>query len=666
MKKLALLAMVLCFMHFNIVQAQSQLPNQEVRAVWLTTVYNLDWPIGGELSESYKKNELSNYLIKLKEAGINTIYFQVRTSGDAVYYSELEPWSKYFTGKEGRAPDPFWDPLEFAVEEAHKLGMELHAWVNPYRAMSTIPGDFSQDKVQVDNEVDESLIPFQNKYAGAETGKYKGTTDRDTLHVANKHPEWLLVLRNSSGARDIAIFDPGLQEVRDYVSSVITDIVTRYDVDGVHFDDYFYPYPENGMKLSYNSSLDDSSFALNPRGFTDKKAWRRDNIDIFIKQVNDSIKTAKPWVKFGISPFGIYKNGIPFGITGLNAYEELYIDPLKWAEEGDVDYLMPQLYWKFGGGQDFEKLSKWWAKEVGEKRGRHFYPGTAPYRADNSTRGSSALFKADEIPRQIQFTRDHDYMGGVSFFRMKNITTHKTQGLVDSLKTNYYRRPAIIPTMDWLDTSVPETPTNISLAIDAEQGNKITLAWDKADDAILPKLKDGNEVDTLRYYAIYRVDSDVAPNPEEVISNPENRIEITGETSFTDIAEPSSEGNYYYVVTAVSRNGVESLPSDPIDAGQVVPNELQPELATEYSLEQNYPNPFNPTTNIRFTLGSTGMAKLTVYDVLGREVATLLNEKMTVGRHEINFDASSLSSGVYIYKLESNGVNLTKKFTLIK
>lgn len=664
MKKISLLAITMCLMGVSLSFAQSELPSQEVRAVWIATVYNLDWPTGKTLPEALKKRDLKSKLQSLKDAGINTIYFQVRTSGDAFYDSPYEPWSQYLTGEEGKTPDPYWDPLEYAVEEAHKLGMELHAWLNPYRALSTMPSDFTQKQSVESNDVDESLIPFQNKYYDANATKYKGTAERDSMHVSNQHPEWLLVLKDGNGTKKIAIFDPGLPAVRDYVSGIVADIVRRYDVDGVHFDDYFYPYPETGMKIPANSTLDDSSFALNPRGFTDKAKWRMDNIDIFIEQVNDSIKTVKPWVKFGISPFGIYRNGLPYGIRGLDAYKELYIDPLKWAENGSVDYLMPQLYWPFGGGQDFAKLANWWAKEI-TNRGRHLYVGTAPYRADDATRGSSNRFAANEIPRQIQHARDNEQIDGVSFFRMQNITTYRTQGFRDSLVTNYYRKPAIVPTMSWLDTTKAETPINIVLSPDGGQSNKFTLSWDRADDP-LAKLKPGTPVDTLLNYAIYRVDSPTIPDVDEVVSNPENRIGLTGLTTFTDIAEPSSEGNYYYVVTAVTRNGVESDPSAALDAGVVVSTEEEAIIAEAYSLKQNYPNPFNPTTNITFNLGKEGVASLKVFDVLGREIATITNERLAQGEHSFSFNASAFSSGVYIYQLKANGVVLTKKLTLIK
>ena len=485
----------------------------------------------------------------------------------------------------------------------------MHAWMNPYRALSSIPSDFTQKQSIEMEDMDESLIPFQNKYYEANTQKFKGTTERDSMHVSNKHPEWLMVMKDDAGVAKIAIFDPGLPAVRDYVSSVVADIVRRYDIDGVHFDDYFYPYPSTGMKIAANSTLDDSSFALNPRGFTDKTLWRRNNIEIFITQVNDSIKTEKPWVKFGISPFGIYRNGLPFG-------------------------------------------------------NRHFYSGHGLYRADNSTY-SSTLFNANEIPKQIQFTRNNPEIKGSSFFRMKNITTHATKGIRDSLITNYYRKPALVPTMSWLDTNKAETPINLALSQDALQENKFTLSWDRAE-LPLAKAKQGERVDTLLNYAIYRVDSSAEPDANEVISNPENRIGLTGVTTFTDVTEKGSEGRYYYIVTSVTRNGVESDPTDPEDAGVVVSKEEETSIADNFSLNQNYPNPFNPTTTISFNLGKTGLASLKVYDVLGRDVATLVNSKLVQGEHSFNLDASTFASGVYIYQLKSSGVVLTRKLTLIK
>lgn len=640
--------------------AQSVLPNQELRAIWLATVDNLDWPNSGNHSEASKQQDLITKLNNIKKAGFNVVYFQVRTEGDALYDSPYEPWSKYLTGQEGKAPDPFWDPLEFAIEEAHKLGMELHAWLNPYRILKNVPSDFTQKVVAGETEVEESLASFLGKEYDANSPKFKGTAQRDSMHISNLHPEWILIAKSEKSS--IGIVDPGLQEVRDYNAMIVADIVRRYDIDGVHFDDYFYPYsPDNMSASSYNNALDDSSFALDARGFTNKSDWRRNNVEIFMTQINDTVKAIKPWVKFGISPFGIYKNGVPSGIAGTDSYLQLYTDPLKWAENGDVDYLMPQLYWKFGGAQDFTKLANWWSTEI-TNRNRHLYVGHGAYKTDLSSYWKYD-FTENEIPRQIEFTRNNDNISGSAIFRAKNITTYASQGLRDSLVTNYYRQPSIVPTMAWLDTTKADTPINLVLTPDAVQSNKFVISWDRADS---PISKLSTHVDTLQFYAIYRVDSPAAPDVNEAISNPANRIGLVGVTTFTDVAEPSSEGNYYYIVTAVTRNGVESDPSPALDAGVVVSREEDATIVEGYRLQQNYPNPFNPTTNITFNLSKAGVTSLKVFDVLGREVASIVNEKFSQGEHTITFNASALSSGVYIYQLKTNGVVLTRKLTLIK
>lgn len=662
MKKTTFLTIFLSLILVATVVSQSTLPNQELRAAWLATVDNLDWPLNGTLPEASKKQDLLSKLNNLKEAGFNVVYFQVRSEGDALYNSPYEPWSKYLTGKEGVAPNPYWDPLEFAIEEAHKLGMELHAWLNPYRILKNVPSDFTQKAVASENGIEESLASFLGKEYDANAPKFKGTQERDSLHVSNLRPDWILIAKSASSS--IGIVDPGLQEVRDYTATIIADIVRRYDVDGIHFDDYFYPYSPNNMSASaYNNALDDSSFALDPRGFTNKSDWRRNNVEIFMTQINDTVKAIKPWVKFGISPFGIYRNGVPSGITGTDSYQSLYTDPLKWAENGDVDYLMPQLYWKFGGGQDFTKLANWWAIEI-TNRSRHLYVGHGAYKTDLNTYWKYD-FSEKEIPRQIQFTRDNNKISGSAIFRTKNITTYASQGLRDSLVTNYYRKPAIVPTMNWLDTKKAETPINLVLTPSVDQSNKFTISWDRADEPPA-KAKPGTPVDTLLNYMVYRIDSPTTPDVDEVISNPENRIGLTGITTFTDIAEPSSEGNYYYVVTAITRNGVESDPSEALDAGVVVSTDEEATIVDGYKLKQNYPNPFNPTTNITFNLGKSGVALLKVYDVLGREIATIVSERLAQGEHTFTFNASALSSGVYIYQLKANGVVLTRKLTLIK
>ena len=654
---------------FSQSSSQSQFPKEEYRAAWMATVINLDWPQSGSLPVRYQRDDLLNKIIQLKENGINVIYFQIRTEGDALYDSKIEPWSKYLTGKEGRAPDPYWDPLQFATEEAHKRGMQLHAWMNPYRAMRSIPSDFSQkqvnlaldsDELEWDELVRQSLVPtLEREYDTRFTSKeLKGTSERDTLHVSNKHPEWLLVLNNS-----VAIFDPGLPEVMEYTTKVVMDVVNRYDVDGIHFDDYFYPYPPNHMSSSSaNNALDDSTFIKYPRGFTNKSDWRRNNIDMLVEMIYDSIQVVKPWVRFGISPFGIWKSGTPSGISGLNAYETIYGDGLAWLDDHTIDYIVPQLYWPFGGGQDYLKLANWWSDQAAQ-RGRHMYAGHGLYRADVNT-FSGTLFKANEIPRQIRHNRSNSNISGSVFFRTKNLVNYSTQGFSDSLKTRLFKYPALPPTMAWKDTTKSNTPENFTVQRDVENEYIFELNWDKPFRSAANRFMSGH-IDSVYKYAVYRIESATMPEPSAVIADARNLVAITGITSFTDFAPPSTDP-YWYFVTSVQRNNIESIPTSPIEAGVVVSNEkysIQPE---EFTLAQNYPNPFNPTTTIEFSMNRASNVSLNVYDLYGRQVATLIKGSRSAGTHRIVYDANTFASGIYFYKLDTEMGSMVKKMILLK
>lgn len=649
--------LVLSFCFSNL-QAQ-EVPKKEFRAAWIATVYNLDWPSSGNTAVRYQKNELTNQLDDLKEAGINAVFFQVRTEGDALYDSDIEPWSRYVTGNEGTPPDPYYDPLQFAIQEAHKRGMELHAWLNPYRALTVVPSDFTQKQRSTD-ETPQYLQDFLNRYYDANsmaTQKYKGTDQRDSMHVSNKHPEWLLIVKDNKGEDALGIFDPGLPEVIDYNVNIIKDIVTRYDVDGIHFDDYFYPYAPNHMSNGYNDSLDDSTFAKYPRGFESKAEWRRNNVNIFIEAVNDTIKAYKPWVKFGISPFGRHSE----------SYNTLYADAYEWLESNTIDYITPQLYWEinrfYGSSTDYKYLADTWS-EVANDNNRHIYPGHGLYRTDR-TSFSGELFAANEIPRQIQYNRDTEGILGSVFFRAKNISAYSSKGIKDSLMNNYYKFDALQPTMAWMDSTKPNAPQNLVVNRDVNDEYKFHLAWNAPNNAPVAKRSNTGHVDSLIKYAIYRVDASQDPNEMEEMEKYYNLIEVTGETSYTDITPPSENG-YWYFVTAVSRNNVESDPTGSVEAGVVVSNETLTELPESMSLEQNYPNPFNPTTQIKFTLSESGFTTLKVYDMLGREVATLKNEVLSSGQHSVNFNASDLSSGIYIYQLTMGSETKTRKMTLIK
>tara|TARA_R110000868_G_scaffold410693_4_gene699801 strand:+ start:31728 stop:33719 length:1992 start_codon:yes stop_codon:yes gene_type:complete len=646
----------------NLTAQVTEAPKKEFRATWMATVINLDWPASGSLPVNFQKISLTDRLDDMKEVGINAVFFQIRTEGDALYDSDIEPWSKYLTGEEGKAPDPYWDPLEFVIEEAHKRGMELHAWLNPYRAMRSIPNDFTQ---KVSTELDpkfESLEPFLNRYYDENSNyKLKGTTARDTQHVANKHPEWLFVMNGA-----IAIMNPGLPEVIDYNLRVVMDVVNRYDVDGIHFDDYFYPYPPNNMTSNENDTLDDATFEAYPRGFENKGDWRRNNIDIFVEALNDSIQQVKPWVKFGISPFGIWKSGTPSGISGMDAYSVIYGDGLAWLEDQTIDYITPQLYWafsRFGTGQDYGKLANWWADQA-DLNGRHTYPGHGLYRSSSST-FTGTLFSENEIPRQVRHNRENDKITGSVFFRSSNITTYSSKGFADSLKNNFYKYPALQPTMEWKDLSIPNTPENLIVNRDSEKEYIFNLSWDRPSVDVITKTSSSSHVDTLLKYAIYRVDSESAPAEISEMEKVENLIAVTGQTAYTDIAPPSNN-SYWYFVTSVSRNNVESEPTESQEAGIVISNEDEEFIPLNYSLNQNYPNPFNPSTTISFNLGEAGFTTLKLYDLLGREVKTLVQDVKSAGEHSVSFDASGLSSGIYLYQLRSNSISLNRIMTLLK
>ena len=251
------------------------------------------------------KQTLINQLNSLQGAGINAIIFQVRPEADALYASQYEPWSRFLTGVQGKVPEPYWDPMQFMIEECHKRGMEFHAWINPYRVKTSLKNELSP------------------------------------IHIYNSHPEWFVTYG------DQLYFDPALPESRNHICKVVTDIVSRYDVDAIHMDDYFYPYPIKGKDFP-----DDASFARYGGGFSNKADWRRSNVNILIQKIHETVRGLKPWVKFGVSPFGIYRNqkSDPLGsdTNGLQNYDDLYADVLLWARKGWVDYNIPQIYWQIG------------------------------------------------------------------------------------------------------------------------------------------------------------------------------------------------------------------------------------------------------------------------------------------------------------------------------
>ena len=285
---------------------------REFHGAWIATIKNIDWPSEPGLPVEEQKTELKVLFNSLHQVGINAVLFQIRTECDAFYPSEIEPWSYWITGKQGIPPEPLYDPLYYAIQLAKQRGMEFHAWLNPFRVK-------------------------------ADTNNYVP----DSTHISFGHPEWIV------HTEKYKFLNPGIPDAREYVKQVVLDVVKRYDIDGIHFDDYFYPY--SGV-----TDEDLETFTIYSRGFSNIDEWRRDNVNIFVSDIYNSIKQTKPYVKFGISPFGIWKDGVPEGIKGFSSYHTIYCDAVFWLREEIVDYIAPQIYWQIGGEQDYFKLSNWW------------------------------------------------------------------------------------------------------------------------------------------------------------------------------------------------------------------------------------------------------------------------------------------------------------------
>jgi uncharacterized lipoprotein YddW (UPF0748 family) len=466
---------------------------REFRGVWIATVDNIDWPSKPGLPVDSQKAELLALLDHAQRLRLNAVIFQVRPAADALYKSSLEPWSVYLTGQNGRAPSPEWDPLAFAVTESHKRGLELHAWFNPYRA------------------------------------RYRG--DRGTLssrHVSRTMPS--VVKRYGS----YLWMDPGEPTVRAHTTRVILDVVRRYDIDGVHIDDYFYPYPELDRRRREIPFPDDASWTKYRRsgGTLDRDAWRRRNVDLLVESLYGEIKKAKPWVKFGVSPFGIWRPGYPSQIRGLDAFDALYADSRRWLVEGWLDYFAPQLYWAVGAPQQsYPLLLAWWADQ--NHLGRHLWPGNGTYKVTNT---GSQRWQANEVLQQITLTRDQPGAGGNVHYNMSALV-QSADALADRLMAGPYRGPALVPASPWLAGSMPLTPT---------------VSSSTADRQIILRISSPNDIGSAaprwwlvraRYGSGWRADLVDAGTPSVVLG-------------------PGDDGLLpdFVVVNAVGRAGLESAP----------------------------------------------------------------------------------------------------------
>ena len=384
---------------------------REMRGLWVATVANIDWPTRATLTADQQRAEMVDILTRAAATGVNTIVFQVRPAADALYSSAIEPWGAMLTGTQGR--DPGYDPLAFAIEQAHARGMELHAWINPFRAGNT---------------ADTARLAPSHLFH----------TRRDLIRVYGTFL-WM---------------DPGEPEVHDHSMRVIADIVRRYDIDAIHADDYFYPYVQNDASGRPIAFPDDATYARNGGGLA-RADWRRANVDRFVERMYREVHAMKPTLKVGISPFGIWRPGNPPSVQGLDAYASIYADSRKWLQQGWIDYLAPQLYWTIAAPQQsYPALLDWWFEQ--NTRRRHVWPGLAAYKVDNGLPGA---FSAAEIPDQIRLTRTRASGNGHILFNT-TWTFRRNQGaLATTLAGDLYREAALVPPSPWLDAVAPGAPT---------------------------------------------------------------------------------------------------------------------------------------------------------------------------------------------------------------
>jgi uncharacterized lipoprotein YddW (UPF0748 family) len=393
---------LVCITSCTLPMLSSAQAKPEFRGVWVATVDNIDWPTRGNFNSDSQKVEFTRLLDMHQRNGMNAMIVQIRPVTDAFYPSQYEPWSEFLTGKQGQPPMPYYDPLEFMVAETHKRGMEFHAWMNPYRAVFNI-----------------------YKSSIAET------------HITKIHPEWFLTYG------DKKYFDPGNKEAQVYLTNVVKDVVSRYAVDAIHFDDYFYPYKIPGKEFP-----DYATYNKYGNGMS-KDDWRRSNTDSIISKLSIVIKKENPKCQFGISPFGVWRNINKDSVNGSRTngaqtnYDDLYADILLWLQKGWIDYVAPQLYWEFGHRvAPYEVLIDWWSKHT---YGRNCYIGLGIYRA-----GSNAAWKdLTQLPRMIDALRSTPNIQGMIFFSSKTFDKNPN-GWSDTLRLKYFKEPAKTPAMDWI------------------------------------------------------------------------------------------------------------------------------------------------------------------------------------------------------------------------
>lgn len=484
-------------------------PRQEFRAVWVATVANIDWPSAPGLTVDQQKQEMIAILNRAAALHFNAIILQVRPAADALYNSPLEPWSYYLTGKMGQAPLPAYDPLEFAVSEAHKRGLELHAWFNPYRALHpTNRSEISPD------------------------------------HISRTNPDYV----HPYG--DFLWMDPGLPEVKEHTISVILDVVERYNIDGVHFDDYFYPYPSYANGADFPDSLSWQQ-AVEAGTTLSRADWRRENVNSLMKELSERIKQIKPYVKFGISPFGIWRPGFPDNTTGFDAYEQLYADARLWLKEGWVDYFTPQLYYRMNQiPQPFPVMLQWWVEQ--NDHNRHIWPGlyTSRLRTTNIT------WPLEEITGQVYTSRGFPGVTGMVHFSMR--TFMENSGNINrNLAAGPHAQTSIIPSSPWIMSHRPQKP-KVSVHDYNHYWSLYLRPGEAFDDVrwyvVRKKYQDWWETEILPAARIETVyyGGDAMIRPVNIVVTAVNRIGIESTAYQLDLSAPQSSdqnnGDYDTVI----------------------------------------------------------------------------------------------------------------------
>ena len=504
-------------------QTNPATPKRQFRAMWIASVVNIDWPSSASYTApdriAAQQAEYRGWLDLAQRLNHNAVIVQVRPTADAFWPSRYEPWSEFLTGVRGQ--DPGWDPLAWLVAESHKRNLEFHAWFNPYR-ISMPEG------------------------AGADIDKLAPN------HPVRQHPEWAIAYPvDAPGSR--LYYDPGNPEVRRFVQAAMMDAVTRYDIDGVHFDDYFYPYPAAGQDFG-----DQATFERYGAGFANKADWRRHNIDLLIKEMGQQIKAAKPWVKFGVSPFGIWRNksADPLGsdTNGTQSYDANFADTRKWVKEEWIDYIVPQIYWNIGlEVADYAKLVPWWADVVAGTRVQ-LYVGQADYKIGEPGQPDAWQDPA-EMSRHLTFNRDYPQVAGNVHFSATQVRANKL-GATDVYAAEHYSRPALIPTMSHL----PAKPLMFPVVTGAtRQADGIRLSWRQPVDGIWP-------FGDATSYAIYRFDGTSLPGTCGFA----DAAHLVGTVRDTDgrtqsfLDRTAERGKRYtYYVTALDRLANESVVSPP-------------------------------------------------------------------------------------------------------